>query len=271
MMKMKCWEVDLSMKSFNYSNIFDKLNLEKLEEKFPDLNDKIKTLSEIQTHKYLNKKIAAAALTHRSALVYWQKNRADIICNEKLEYLGDSFLNFFVASYSMSLLPDLSEGELSKLRACLVDAENLAQKSRSLNLGSCLLFGNGHKTTIYNHQNNILADAFESITAALLLDAGFEKTSQWLTSILHNDVISTSKNLKNSDAKGALQHLTQTKFGVVPKYTATDITSNKLEPLFDVAVFINDRELARTTANTKKAGSKKVAEEALKILESEIV
>lgn len=266
---MKCWEEVLSMMCFKHSNIFDKLNLKKLEEKFPDLDEKIKKLSEMQNHKYRNKKIAAAALTHRSALVYWQKNRADIICNEKLEYLGDSFLNFFVANYSMSILPDLSEGELSKLRACIVDAPNLAQKSRSLHLGSCLMFGKTHKTTVYHHQNNILADAFESITAALLLDAGFEKTSQWLTTILHDDIITTSKNLHNSDAKGALQHLTQTKFGIVPTYIATDITANKLEPLFDVAVFIKDREIARTTAHTKKAGSKKVAEEALKILESE--
>lgn len=257
------------MKSFDFSKTFDEFNLDKLEEKFPSLHDKVKHLSKIQNHEYHNKKIAAAALTHRSALVYWPKNRSDILCNEKLEYLGDSFLNFFIAGYSMSLLPQLTEGELSKLRASLVDAAHLAEKSRTLNLSSYLMFGKTNKENFYLDLNNVLADAFESVTAALLLDAGFEKTSQWLKSIFHDDILFVSKNLKQSDAKGALQHLVQTKFGTVPKYVCVDITTNKLKPLFEVVIFINDRELARTTANTKKSGSKTAAEIALKILESE--
>jgi len=249
--------------------MFDKLNLKKLEDRFPELYKKIQNLSEMQNHSYQNKKLAAASLIHRSTLVYWPKNNADIVCNEKLEYLGDSFLNFFIASYSMSLLPHLSEGELSKLRASLVGAGHLTQKSQALNLGESLMFGNTHKISNSGQQNNILSDAFEAITAALLLDAGFEKTIQWLKTVFHDDIIRMSKNIKHSDAKGALQHLTQTKFGTIPDYVTTEVTTNKLEPLFEVAVFIKNRELARTTAHTKKAGSKKAAEKALKILESE--
>lgn len=259
------------MKFSEYSNIFDQLDLKKLEKKFPDLNQKINQLSRIQNHQYQNKKIASMALVHRSALVFWPKDKSGILCNEKLEYLGDSFLNFFIARYSMAILPNFTEGELSKLRASIVKTSNLAEKSRTLNLAECLMSGNTQQINTYLNQNNILSDVFEAVTASLLLDAGFEKTEQWLTQIFHDDVINMSKNLKDSDAKGALQHLTQTKFCTVPRYVITDVTTNKLEPLFEVAVLVHDRELARTIAHTKKAGTKKAAEDALKILESEML
>ena len=100
---MKYWEEALSMKCFDLSKYYNQLNFEKLKKVFPDIENHIKILGDIQNHVYQNKNVAALALIHRSAFVHWQKDKSGIFSNERFEYLGDAFLNFFVASYSMSL------------------------------------------------------------------------------------------------------------------------------------------------------------------------
>lgn len=264
------------MKFFDLSSYYESLELEKIKKFFPDVEKRIKALSKIQNHVYKNKKIAALALMHRSALVYWphksrdslSKNHETIFSNEKLEYLGDSFLNFFVAGYSMSLLPTLTEGELSKLRAVIVGSENLAAKSRDLNLGTCLMFGKTEQSVSYSNQDNILADAFEAATASLLLDSGYTKTIEWLSTIFREDILFHSENLTNLDAKGALQNWVQQKYGMVPIYRAVDITTDKRLPLFEVSLIIDEREIAHASAKTKKEASKKVAQDVLKKIEN---
>ena len=166
---------------------FSGLNYEKLSAIFPQVDCNIDALSDVQEHKYLNKKIAAVALTHRSALVFWPTNKTGIYSNERLEFLGDAFLSFYIASESMLLQPELQEGELSRLRAIIVGTENLAQKSRELGLGACLLVGKAEINSTPNSQENVLADAFEAVTASLLIDAGEHITRKWLNKIFKDD------------------------------------------------------------------------------------
>ena len=256
------------MKCFDLSSFYDQLNLTKIQKQFPNLQNKIQDLETIQSYEYKNKKIAALALIHGSALVHWPKNKAGVFSNEKFEYLGDSFLNFFIAFYSLSLLPELSEGECSKLRARIVGASHLASKSRAFNLGSCLVLGKSKQEAPYETQEGILADAFEAITAALFLDAGFEKATKWLSSVFKEDIRRFSKHLCEIDVKGAVQNWTQREKGIVPLYEVKDCTTDVRSPEFEVSLLIENKVVAIARASSKKEASIKAARSALELIKS---
>lgn len=244
------------------------LNLQKLSAVFPQVHCHIDVLSDIQDHKYANRKIAAVALTHRSALVFWPSNKAGIYSNERLEFLGDAFLSFYIASEAMLVQPDLQEGELSRLRAIIVGTENLAQKSRELGLGDCLLVGKAEANSTPNCQENVLADAFEAVTAALLIDAGEDKTRHWLNKIFHNDLYLSQEALLNFDSKGKVQQWTQSIIGVPPTYKTIGTEGTPQETYFIVAALVGNTEIARASAKNKREASKKVAEKIIELIES---
>ena len=247
---------------------FASLNYQKLSAIFPQVDCNIDVLSDIQEHKYLNKKIAAVALTHRSALVFWPTSKAGIFSNERLEFLGDAFLSFYIASESMLLQPELQEGELSRLRAIIVGTENLAQKSRELGLGACLLVGKAEINSTPNSQENVLADAFEAVTASLLIDAGEQITRKWLNKIFRDDLNMSQEALLNFDSKGKVQQWTQSIIGVPPTYKTIGTEGTPQDTHFIVAAFVGDTEIARASAKNKREASKKVAEKIIELMES---
>ena len=250
------------------ANSFSGLNFKKLSAVFPQVYSLIEELSRIQDYKYQNKNIAAVALTHRSALVFWPTNKSGIYSNERLEFLGDAFLSFYIASETMFLQPDLQEGELSKLRAIIVGTENLAQKSRQLGLGSCLLVGKSEAHSTPNSQENVLADAFEAVTAALLIDAGEEITRAWLNQIFKDDLNMNQEALLNFDSKGKVQQWTQSIIGVPPVYKTIGTEGTPQETYFIVAAFVGETEIARASARNKREASKKVAEKIIELMQS---
>lgn len=256
----------------NISKSCHSLNLDKIRRIFPQLYANIDLLSEIQNHKYKNVQVAATSIIHRSAFVFWPTSKEGILSNERLEFLGDAFLNFFVASYAMENQPQLNEGELSKLRAVIVGTKNLAHKSLELGLARCLLVGRSEIAFIQSPEKkesqNVLADMFESVTAALLIDAGFEKTVEWLTKIFSNDILMTQDYLLKFDAKGKLQQWTQGEFGQPPVYKTLGTEGTPQETLFIVGAFINGIEVGRAVAKNKRDASKKVADVVLESIQS---
>jgi ribonuclease III len=121
---------------------------------------------------FKNKDFLEESLQHSS----WvnenpEKNLRD---NERLEFLGDAVVNLVVATCLMEKFPELNEGDLSRIRANLVNETQLADLARSLELGPYLLLGKGELLTNGREKNSILADAFEAVVAAVYLDGGFE-------------------------------------------------------------------------------------------------
>jgi len=249
-------------------NSFSELNYQKLSAVFPQVDCNIDILSDIQGHKYKNKKIAAVALIHRSALVFWPTNKTGIFSNERLEFLGDAFLSFYIASESMLLQPGLQEGELSRLRAIIVGTENLAHKSRELGLGACLLVGKAEIGSTPNSQENVLADAFEAVTAALLIDAGEGVTKDWLNEIFKDDLNMNQEALLNFDSKGKVQQWTQSIIGVPPTYKTIGTEGTPQDTHFIVAAFVGNTEIARASAKNKREASKKVAEKIIELMQA---
>lgn len=149
------------------------------------------------------------ALTHRSVS---QKN------NERLEFLGDSILNFVIASELYDQYPELSEGDLSRLRAMLVNKDFLASLAVHLELGQHLILGVGELKSGGHRRNSILADAVEAILGAIYLDAGFQDCSHVIKTLFYDALrdISNVEHLK--DPKTRLQELLQAQKQVLPEY-----------------------------------------------------
>ncbi|MFZ9519151.1 MAG: ribonuclease III family protein [Silvanigrellaceae bacterium] len=238
---------------------------------FPDLDARIAALERTQGHVYANKRFAVVSLIHRSALVYWPNDKSTIFSNERLEFLGDSFVNFFVACEAMASFPKMAEGELSRLRAALVGTENLSEKAKSIGLHEMIMFGRGEIAKggfRSEKRQNILADAFEAVTAALLLDAGEQKAWDWLRSLFAADLVVAEKTLGDFDVKTRFQQWTQSVCGRPPVYRLVRTISTPEENQFVVAGFIGKTELARAGAANKREASKMVAARMQKMMES---
>lgn len=238
------------------------LDEKQLRKFFPDLDARIAELEKIQNHVFSNRKIAALSLIHRSALVYWPKEKSRIFSNERLEFLGDSYLNFFVGCRAMSGFPEMSEGNLSKLRAALVSTENLADKAKKLSLQNLLMFGRGEIVKggfKDNIRQNILADAFESITASLLVDAGEQKAWNWLEFLFAADLMTAQQTLTDFDVKTRFQQWTQSICGKAPVYRLVRTVATPENTQFVVAGFLGQTEIARASAGNKRDASKAVA------------
>jgi ribonuclease-3 len=149
------------------------------------------------------------ALTHRSRGAH---------NNERLEFLGDSILNHFIAEQLFLRFPEASEGDLSQLRAVLVRGDELAVLARELDLGEAVLLGPGERKSGGRRRNSILADALEAVIGAMLLDGGFEvareRVQAWFAGRL--DAVSPQAAVK--DAKTSLQEYLQGKGLPLPDY-----------------------------------------------------
>jgi ribonuclease-3 len=254
----RCQEIRASLSGFD---------ADKVSRVFPGLEDSVDRLQELQRYVYSDRNVARVALVHRSALVHWPLDKSGVVSNERLEFLGDAFLNLFVAVETMLAYPDWQEGELSKLRSALVGEENLAQKARGLGIGEILILGRGEALQNGRNRPSILADAFEAAAAALLLDAGEERASRWLDGILRRDITVGQETLGRFDVKSRLQQLVQALIGEPPQYRVIGTVSTPASNEFLVAAFVGRQELARASAPNKRSATKLVAEKVLAQIE----
>jgi ribonuclease III len=165
---------------------------------------------------FKNKDFLVESLQHSS----WvnenpEKNLRD---NERLEFLGDAVVNLVVATCLMEKFPDLNEGDLSRIRANLVNETQLADLARDLVLGPYLLLGKGELLTNGREKNSILADAFEAVVAAVYLDGGFEAAFGVVKKCFDPLLIDAVSPKLNLDFKSRLQEIVQTRQTEMPEY-----------------------------------------------------
>lgn len=235
---------------------------------FPRLDASVSLLESIQSHNYSDKNVARVAIIHRSALVHWPIDKRGVFSNERIEFLGDSFLNYFAAVELMIANPSWQEGELSKLRAAIVGTESLAKKARHLGLSECLILGKGESLAAGHQRDGILADAFESTTAALLLDAGEETAWKFCKRVFVDDIGAGSKILETFDAKSRFQQWVQAVAGVHPTYRVIGTESTHEKTDFIVGAFIGRVEVGSAAAPNKRLASKLVAQKLVDLIDS---
>lgn len=221
----------------------------------PDLN---KLCQRIE-HNFSNIDLLTEALTHRSV---GSKN------NERLEFLGDSILNFVVAEQLFRKLPDAKEGELSRLRATVVKKESLVEIAKTLDLGNYLSLGSGELKSGGYRRESILADAVEAIIGAVLQDAGYETAKNLILRLCEEKIKQTIVEGPEKDAKTRLQEFLQSRRYRLPDYQVTNISGKAHQQTFSVNCSI--KELNLTTqgeGRSRRVAEQKAAQKALESIE----
>lgn len=193
------------------------------------------------------------ALTHRSV---GSRN------NERLEFLGDGILNFVIADALFKQRPDLREGDLSRLRASLVNGETLAEIARDLNLGDCLKLGAGELKSGGFRRSSILADAVESILGAVYCDSGFD-ACQALILRLFDDKLKHLPDIDSlKDPKTRLQELLQSRRLSIPVYEVLSVSGKAHAQMFRVRCNIEEIDCVTQAEGGSRRKAEQLAAEA---------
>lgn len=211
-------------------------------------------------HRFVRPERLAVALTHRST--------GDGAHNETLEFLGDAVLSLAVSDLLMRNFPAATEGDLSKMRASLVNAEELAQKARAMDLGRWLSVGKGEERSGGRAKEKILAAAYEAVLGAVYLDAGWEPARQVVEAHFAPGLAREPQAPGHRDYKTRLQELTQRVHREMPAYTLVEERGPDHEKEFVVELAVGGRVLGRGVGRSKKLAEQAAAMEALAALTS---
>ena len=200
-------------------------------------------------HKFKVPELARQALTHRS---YGTPH------NERLEFLGDSLLNCAVATLLYDRFPGLPEGDLSRLRAALVNQSSLSEVATRLDLGDSLRLGEGELKSGGFRRPSILADAVEAILGAVFLDAGFDAVRGVVERVLGERLEREEGLPVDKDPKTALQEHVQGRKLALPRYAVQRTEGEAHDQTFTVECRVDDLGLAASG----KGASRRAAEQA---------
>jgi len=214
-------------------------------------------------HRFKDLGLLDRALRHSS---YAYENPEDGPSNEQLEFLGDAVLSLTVSNLLLVSFPQSSEGELSRGRAALVNARQLAVLARQLDLGIHLLLGRGEEQQAGRDKPSLLADALEAVLAAVFLDGGL-KAAAGFTHRLFAPHLESLAAPSWQDFKTALQEFTQARYKTSPTYQLLSESGPGHARHFLVEVTLLDRPLARSEGRTKKQAEQGAARQALELLQ----
>ena len=219
----------------------------------------IKDLETAIGYRFKNITLLQNALTHSSfANERWHDS---LMSNERLEFLGDSILGMVAAEFLYSNYPDRPEGELTRMRADMVCEASLAKTADQIGLGQHLLLGHGEQQGGGRARASILADAVESVIAAIFLDGGMEPAKKLISQFILCNV--PERRLNNADYKTALQELVQQKKNQVITYELTGQSGPDHDKHFSVQVLLNGQPIGSGEGTSKKRAEQAAARNAL--------
>ncbi len=214
--------------------------------------------------KFRDRLLLQEALVHRS---YLNENPSfPSGDNQRLEFLGDAFLDFVAGAYLYHRFPEMREGELTSLRAALVQERSLASFARSLNLGRYLYLGRGEEETGGRERPSLLADGFEALVGALYLDQGLEVAQEFLLRFLEPEAQRTLEEERARDYKSLLQEYAQSHFQATPIYRTVEEQGPDHAKEFTVEVLIADKVYGLGRGRSKRAAEQEAARQALESL-----
>lgn len=172
------------------------------------------------SYRFKDQAFIEEALRHSSYVN--EQVGSDLQDNERLEFLGDAVLNLVISHILMAHFADVDEGELSRMRANLVNERQLAQIARRMNLGACIQLGKGERMTDGHDKNSILANTFEAVVAAVYLDGGFQAAFNIIQ--MHFDPLLNENQDRPAyqDFKSQLQERAQLNDQQIPIYQIVD-------------------------------------------------
>jgi len=186
--------------------------------------------------------------------------------NERLEFLGDAVIDLVVSEYLMSRFPQAREGDLSKLRAAVVDEAGLASMSRSLSLGELLRLGRGEEMTGGREKASLLADAMEAVIASVFLARGLAGAHALVDRFLGEAYARAETGTLDRDWKTQLQELGQARHRSSPRYRVVAEVGPDHAKTFEIEVELRGTVLGRGSGRSKKDAEQAAARVALEAL-----
>jgi len=212
-------------------------------------------------YEFADPALLERALTHRSR----GSNN-----NERLEFLGDSALGFTISAFLFQQFPDLSEGELTRLRARLVRKESLAELARRMELGPALRLGAGELRTGGFDRGSILADALEAVFGAVYVDGGFDTARDVILRIYRDKLVALDEDASAKDPKTRLQEHLQSHGLPTPTYEVIEVSGQAHAQRFDVRCQVPGLTVeVRGTGRSRRAAEQDAAQKALAALDED--
>ena len=210
---------------------------------------------------FKNKELLENALRHTS---YAYEN--NVSSNEKLEFLGDSILEFISSKYIYRKYPKLREGEMTKVRATVVCEASLYKVAKLHNFSDFLYLGKSEIKTGGNKRPAILADSVEAVIAAIYLDGGLKEAEKFIIENLKDEIEIATKHVGDKDYKTVLQEKLQVHGDVKIEYEITKESGPDHDKTFEAQVKCNGKVLASGEGKSKKEAHMKAAKKALENL-----
>lgn len=226
---------------------------------------KLRPFEKLLGYTFRNLRLLQRALTHKSYVNEQRLLTTDQ--NERYEFLGDAVLELAISHLMMDKFPDYSEGDLSKLRAAVVNEESLATLARQLDVGEYLYLGKGEDQGQGRTKDSLLADAYEAVLGAIYLDSNFENVFR----VVHDRFYDLLESAKEQDIirdyKTKLQEVVQDQFRQIPRYHLVSEIGPDHDKTFEVHLFIRDKIYGRGRGKSKKQAEQAAAKDALDRLE----
>ena len=218
----------------------------------------LSVLSDRIGYRFSDITLLQSALTHRSA------GSAN---NERLEFLGDAALNFVIADELYRRYPDMQEGDLSRLRASLVNGDSLAKIGNELSLGDHVVLGSGEKRSGGHRRDSILADCVESIIGAVYCDSDFRSCSELILR-LYVDRLEDEPDLQSlKDPKTRLQEMLQSRRHGLPEYEVIAVTGKAHQQSFEVRCTVSSLQIeTRGNGRSRRRAEQHAATAAIELI-----
>ena len=212
-------------------------------------------------YTFKNKELLKQALRHTS-----YANERNLESNEKLEFLGDSILEFLSSKYIYNKYTKLREGEMTKVRATVVCEKSLYKVAKLHNFSDFLYLGKSEQKTDGSKRPAILADSVEAVIAAIYLDGGLEEAEKFIIENLKDAILDATKHVGDKDYKTVLQEKLQEHGDVKIEYKTIGESGPDHDKTFEADVEVNGKFLAKGKGKSKKEAQMQAAKKALENL-----
>ncbi len=224
----------------------------------PDL---LSRLEKVVGVSFVDTEHLLTAVTHRSYLN--EHREATQQHNERYEFLGDAVLELVVTDFLFHKFPEKPEGELTAIRAALVNTVSLADVATKLGVNEYLLLSKGEERDTGRARQYILANTYESIIGAIYLDQGYEVAANFIRDTLFDRTDTIVKKRLWQDAKSRFQELAQEHMGTTPNYETLSQVGPDHNRVFTVGVFLGAVKVADGEGRSKQEAEQQAAEKAL--------
>ncbi len=213
-------------------------------------------------YQFRDKELLGRALTHSSYVK--ERGQSRLNDNERLEFLGDAFLDAIVGEDLYNKLEKAEEGQLTKARASIVCERSLAQAARTLSLGDYMQFSKGEEKSGGRERDSILADAMEAVIGAVYLDGGYEKARDLVLEIFQKALLDAGQGkLSNLDYKSDLQEQLQARGILDIRYVTEKEEGPDHDKTFSVRLEARGTTIGSGTGKSKKVAEQNAAKDAL--------